>query len=111
MATREDVRALQAKAMAEEVVDAHVRQVAAAFPSVRAFHHLDSRGTTAGCPDWLIVGPKGTLFRENKREGKKPTAAQQYVLDCLTGTGTDAAVWRPSDVLSGRIMREIRAIA
>lgn len=111
MATLEQVRTLQAKAMAEDEVDAHVRQVIARFPAVRGHHHLDSRGTTAGCPDWLIYGPNGAIVRENKREGKKPTAAQQYALDCMSAAGWNVGVWTPSDVLSGRIVAEIRAIA
>lgn len=46
-----------------------------------------------------------------KREDKDPTPAQAKWLARLAGGGGDAGVWRPSDLYSGRIGRELAAIS
>jgi hypothetical protein len=81
------------------------------FPAFLRQHNSDSRRAHRGWPDWAIGGPRGVIFRELKRESEKPTKAQQAWLDALTASGADAGVWRPSDLLSGRIARELAALA
>ena len=90
-------------------LDWHVRKLMKDL-GLLGYHTKDSRGSREGYPDWTIVGSR-TLFRELKREGKNPTAAQQVWLDALTAAGEDADVWRPSDLYSGRIARELVAIS
>ena len=51
------------------------------------------------------------MFRELKKQRGKVTADQQEWLDALTADGMDADVWRPSDLLSGRVARELAALA
>ena len=64
-----------------------------------------------GWPDWTIRGPRGVLFRELKSQRGKVEPEQQEWLDALTGSGADAGVWRPSDLHSGRMQRELVAIS
>jgi hypothetical protein len=65
----------------------------------------------AGFPDWVIAGPNGLLFRELKRQDGSLTAQQKAWLARLELLGMDVGVWRPSDLLSGRIARELIAIS
>ncbi len=77
-------------------------------------HHRRSEMTNPGWPDLVVKAPRGragVMFRELKREKQRPTPAQQEWLDALTADGMDAGVWRPSDLLSGRIARELAALA
>ena len=93
-------------------LDEKVREILADLPvPVLAYHTYDSRKSPAGFPDWVICGRAGVLYRELKREGEDPTPRQQEWLDGLTAAGQDADVWRPADQVSGRIAREIAAVA
>jgi len=64
-----------------------------------------------GWPDWTIRGPRGVLFRELKSQRGRVEPEQQEWLDALTAAGADAGVWRPEDLLSERIQRELTAIS
>jgi hypothetical protein len=102
-----------AAAMAEDrgrdSLDAHVRRLMKDL-GLLAYHTKTAIGSERGFPDWTIAGSR-TLFRELKRQGKDPTAAQQKWLDALAAAGNDVGVWRPEDLLSGRIARELTAIS
>lgn len=63
-----------------------------------------------GWPDFVIVGPGGILFRENKRHGEDPSPEQRRWGHVLTASGADWAVWRPLDLASGRIEVELDAL-
>jgi hypothetical protein len=75
------------------------------------FHVHISVGTKAGLPDDILIGPRGILWRECKTAKGKVTAAQQEAGSALLAAGQDWAVWRPADWFSGRIARELAAIA
>ncbi len=64
-----------------------------------------------GWPDWTIRGPHGVLFRELKSQRGRVEPEQREWLDALAADGADVGVWRPSDLLSGRIQRELMAIS
>jgi len=66
-----------------------------------------------GYPDLTIVGPAGAgvMWRELKADGKYPDADQRVWLQRLDAAGCDVAVWRPRDLLSGRIERELKSFA
>lgn len=100
-----------AAAMSENELEQHLRRILADLPSVLAYHTHDSRHSPSGYPDWTFCGPAGVLFRELKREIKKPTPAQAAWLSALRLARQDAGVWRPSDLLSGRVARELAALA
>lgn len=94
--------------MPEEVLLQTVREMARAYGYLE-FHPYDSRRSTPGFPDCVFVHPVAgrLLFRELKTVVGKVTSAQQTWLDGLTAAGQDAAVWRPEDLTSGRIQREL----
>lgn len=74
------------------------------------YHNPDSRRSQAGFPD-LVLGSlsrKRVLFRELKTDTGRVRAAQALCLKILSFAGLDAGVWRPKDLLSGRIQRELR---
>ena len=74
------------------------------------WHHQHySIGSRKGWPDLVICG-RGILFRELKREGNGPTAAQLAWGEILRRAGQDWDVWKPSDLQNGRIQRELEAI-
>ena len=90
-------------------LDAHVRKLIKDL-SLWGHHAHDSRRSTPGLPDWMIVGRR-ILYRELKAERGTVTAAQRMVGALITEAGGDWAVWRPSCLLSGRIAKELAAIS
>lgn len=107
-----EFRQQQAKAMLERDLEASVKELAEHL-GLKYYHTHRSEHSVAGFPDDVIVSPKGKgiLYRELKRQDKGPSAAQQQWLDALAANGHDVAVWRPVDLFSGRIARELQAIA
>lgn len=100
-----------ADAMSEAELQEHIRRILAGLPGVLAYHTHDSRHSASGFPDWCFCGPGGVLFRELKREGKKPTPAQAQWLTALVQAGQNACVWWPHDLLSGLIARRLAELA
>lgn len=99
-----------AKAMSEQQLDNQIRAIAKDLRLLR-YHTHDSRKSPHGFPDLVLVGARGILFRELKKEGGKHTDAQLEWLLALSDAGSDAGTWYPSDLLSGRIAQELTAIA
>jgi len=62
-----------------------------------------------GWPDLTIFGgtKKGILFRELKRFGQGPSAAQREMGRLLTRSGGDFAVWTPEHLYRGIIETEL----
>lgn len=63
-----------------------------------------------GFPDLVITGARGVLFRELKTDNGRIETAQGVWIGLLTRAGANIAVWRPGDLRSGRVQREIEAI-
>jgi hypothetical protein len=101
-----------AEAMSEDDLEAGMRRILKDLRLKLAYHpwKYHAKRAREGFPDWTITGPGGLIFRELKRQGEEPTPAQQAWLDTLAAWA-DADVWYPSDLLSGRIARELAAIA
>lgn len=99
-----------AAAMSEQGLDDAIRSIAEGLGLLR-YATFDSRRSPAGFPDLVLVGPQGTLFRELKTETGRTSGAQEHWLTALRAAGQDAGVWRPSSLLSGRVARELAAIA
>lgn len=76
---------------------------------LRYHHQKISFGSAAGWPDLTILGRR-IIFRELKRETGKLTPAQAQWGEWLTQAGQDWGLWRPSDLASGRVQRELEAI-
>lgn len=113
MVTTAEFQARAAKAMTEAVLrDRHIRPLAAPL-GWRVQFTWRSDHSPSGFPDLLLLHPRSgsLLWRELKRVGKRPTAAQQAWLDDLALHGYDAAVWTPADWFSGRIRGELLAAA
>lgn len=90
-------------------LDAHVRRYLKEL-GLAGYHTKDSRRSAKGFPDWTICGNR-ILFRELKTQRGKVTPEQQEWLRALAFAGADADVWRPEDLLSGRIAHELAALA
>lgn len=99
--------------MTPKMTEAQLQQAVCDFlnlTKMRYYHTFDSRRSQPGFPDLVIVGRGGILYRELKTETGKVSAAQQAWLDALKAVGADARVWRPEDLNSGTIWREIRRL-
>ena len=82
----------------------------AATLGVWAWHDTDSRRNRAGLPDLLLIGRHRAAWRELKREAGRLRPAQTDVLTRLASAGHSVGVWRPSDLTSGRVAAELRAL-
>lgn len=91
-------------------LEAHLRKLLADF-GLSGYHPRDSRGSQKGWVDWVILGGHRALFRELKSEHGTVTPEQRDVGAMLRQAGLDYAVWRPRDLLSGRIARELADVA
>ncbi|HEV2256109.1 MAG TPA: VRR-NUC domain-containing protein [Streptosporangiaceae bacterium] len=91
-------------------LDAHVRRLVADLGLLR-YHTHDARRSPKGFPDLVLAGPGGVLFRELKTQRGQPTPEQQQWLDALAAANADVDIWRPADLLSRRIARELANIA
>jgi hypothetical protein len=70
------------------------------------YHTHDSRRSTSGFPDSVIVGVR-VLYRELKDDTGKLSVAQRSWGSRLTAAGADWQVWRPADWHSGLILRQL----
>lgn len=73
------------------------------------FHVRNSRGMAPGWPDLVIVGTH-VLYRELKTEAGVLTPEQRRIGSRLTRAGADWAVWRPRDLRSGVVERQLRQL-
>jgi hypothetical protein len=97
--------------MAEKPV-AEIEAILGQYRTVIWHHCPDSRGCHGrpGMPDFIIAGPGGKLWREAKPDGDRPRGDQLNWKYTLIALGCDYGVWTPTDVVSGRVRREIEAI-
>lgn len=101
------------RVLAAAVSEAELQQAVADLArmlGVLHFHVRNSRGMPAGWPDSVLVGQR-VIFRELKSARGVLSPAQKAVGQALARAGADWSVWRPADLLSGRIEREIRLLA
>lgn len=70
-----------------------------------------ARAWVPGWPDLEIIGHGHIMWRELKDRIGQPTTAQRTVGYTIQAGGGDWAVWRPDDLLSGRIAKELIAIS
>jgi hypothetical protein len=96
--------------MSERELDKHVRKLCADL-GLLSYHVLDSRGSSAGFPDWCIAGPGGVIFAENKSERGKLRPEQERWRDRLLDAGAAWFLWRPADLADGTIARTLASIS
>lgn len=79
-------------------------------PEVLIYHTFDSRRSEPGYPDLHVVSTRFgiSIFRELKTAKGRLSTHQQKWLKKMNQVGIDAAVWRPEDWASGRIMTELQ---
>lgn len=78
---------------------------------VDAFHVHDSRRSWGpGFPDLVMVGGSGILYRECKGSDGVLRPEQRRWGAVITRAGGDWAVWRPCDLQSGVIRRQLEGI-
>lgn len=65
-------------------------------------------GSRAGWPR-LVVAGRVLLFRELRRQHVKVTRAQREWGIAIGDAGGDWGIWRPGDLASGRIHKELEA--
>lgn len=79
---------------------------------VAVFHDHDSRRSWGpGYPDLTIVGSRGVIWRELKSPSGSLSGDQRLWMHRLIAAGQDWSLWRPADLQSGRIVRELRKVA
>ncbi|MGZ4587102.1 MAG: VRR-NUC domain-containing protein, partial [Mycobacteriaceae bacterium] len=74
------------------------------------FHDNDSRRNRRGFPDLVIAGRGGVAYRELKTATGRLRPEQMDWITTLTLAGADVAVWRPCDLKSGRIEKELKQL-
>ena len=94
-----------AQSMSEKQFQEHVIALAHRLGWL-VYHPFDSRRSVAGFPDLVLVRER-TLFRELKSATGVVSPDQKVWLQALRSGGSDAAVWKPADLMSGVIEREL----
>lgn len=69
---------------------------AARYLGWRVYHTYDSRRSSSGFPDLVLVKDR-VLYREVKTDRGKVTPEQTAWIEALRVAGVDAGVWRPAD--------------
>lgn len=95
--TRRDVRAVLDRAVDERTFQEAVIEAASLY-GWRVYHTYDSRRSTAGFPDLVLVKPPLLVVVELKTERGQATRAQLEWLHDLEECDTIVVdLWRPSD--------------
>lgn len=94
-----------AQSMSEKQFQEHVVALAHRLGWL-VYHTFDSRRSAPGFPDLVLVRER-TLFRELKSATGVVSPQQKVWLQALRSGGSDAAVWKPADLMSGVIEREL----
>lgn len=77
-----------------------------------AYHVPDSRLAWAkGFPDLVIAGPSGILIREAKDRDNTLHPLQRRWGSHFERAGFNWATWRPQDLMTGTIQRQLARIA
>jgi hypothetical protein len=95
--------------MTERSLQASIIELCKLF-GIAWYHTYDSRRSARGWPDLALVGKRGFITRELKSAHGTVTAEQEGWGMRLRQAGVDWAIWRPADLLSGRIENELRVI-
>jgi hypothetical protein len=102
----------QAAGMTEAQLQSAVRKMCADL-RLAVEHVEDSllgRTWLAGMPDLQIFGTR-ILYRELKNSGNSLSPKQRKVRAIIEAAGGDYGIWRPMDLLSGRIATELTSIS
>ncbi|HUX72257.1 MAG TPA: VRR-NUC domain-containing protein [Cellulomonadaceae bacterium] len=107
--TQTQYRDMAAAKMTESDLLGSVRRIAKDL-GLRAYHTHDSRRSEPGFPDLVIVGPDGVLYRELKTQKGRVRPEQTAWITDLIRAGQNAGLWRPTDLLNGTVLDDMRTI-
>lgn len=96
-------------AVTERMLQASIIELCQLF-GIAWYHTYDSRRSARGWPDLALVGKRGFLTRELKSDSGTVTSEQERWGVMLRQAGVSWGIWRPTDLHSGRIENELRAI-
>ncbi|WP_300613239.1 hypothetical protein [Trebonia sp.] len=102
-------RLAAARAMSEAALQDHVRALCDGLGLAVQHVHDPRRSWLPGWPDLTVIGSR-VIYRELKSEQGTVSAEQRDVGQRLTDAGQDWAVWRPAQLLSGEIGRQLASI-
>jgi hypothetical protein len=76
------------------------------------YHTHDSRRSQPGFPDLVLVSEQRgrALFRELKTDTGRVSPAQFSWISGMLMAKLNIGVWRPSDLKSGRIIKDLRGV-
>jgi hypothetical protein len=77
---------------------------------LQVIHGLPRVMLARGWPDVVVMGPGGVLFRKLLDVHGQPGGHSRVVLDYLHAGYADAGIWRPRDLWSGEIERQLDRI-
>lgn len=111
----EDFRRIAARDMRERVLQQAVRDLCRTYGHLHYHTHRSER-SEGGFPDSVIVARDRLLFAELKTETGRITLEQARWIEALSRSACQACgapaaavrIYRPSDLLSGRIAEELR---
>jgi len=83
----------------------------AGYASLFVYHTYDSRRSDPGFPDLVLAGTRGVIFAELKTESGRLSSEQAAWRWRLLAGGSRFYVWKPADLQSGEIVRELKGIA
>lgn len=99
-------RLAAARAMTEAELQDRIRSMCDSLGLAVQHIHDPRRSWLPGWPDLVIIGDR-TIYRELKTERGTLSPEQRDVGGRLTRAGQDWAVWRPRDLLTGTIGRQL----
>jgi hypothetical protein len=108
MTSRSEIIRLPARDMTERQLMQSVTDLCRVF-HLLCYHTRDSRGSSAGFPDLVIIG-SAILYAELKSASGKLTIEQGVWRDGIREAGGMWALWRPEHWHSGEIRRALEAI-
>jgi len=77
---------------------------------IACYHTYNSERSVPGWPDLALCGARGFITRELKAEYGKTTIEQEHWGWLLRQAGVSWDIWRPDDLRSGRVQRELLSI-
>lgn len=112
MMTAAKARELFIMSWSEEQLQNHIVGLAKGLGFL-AYHTYDSRRSEPGYPDLHLVHAVRavSMFRELKSTKGRVSPDQKKWGHALTAAGHDFAIWRPADVVSGRVLAELQGEA
>jgi hypothetical protein len=97
--------------MTEDQLQEHVRVLCRDLGLLVQHVHDSRRSWLPGWPDLEIVGQTRIIWRELKSEAGSLRPEQRAVGARITKAGGSWATWRPRDLVSGVIARQLEEIA